>query len=243
MTKKHPNPDFSAALQHLLDMKALGEGESTVDKLIEKMRNDAVLRTKADKMWANHQYPNKAMKYVKSSNYNYCRARYEISVNANMILTLFEHVMHQSGLCQISVGNIGECAFVAKVDKRTVQRAIKELQDNGFIAIHTPAIGRQAPIYMINPYVAKAGKPISQDDINEFTSLIKWTGNPAEHPLLKFQALQNRKGNIAIANLSYPTMDGKVLKFNSLNITANIEKEPAASDTTDSDQELDELFD
>lgn len=242
--KKKQNPDFSPTIQHLLDLVALGKGEYTVESLLKEIKTDKALQTQCDKLWDYHQYPDRALTYVKSSNYNNCRARYEISSNANMALTLFEHIANQTGLFQIAVADIKKYAFKDSICIKTVRRAMTELIENGFIAVHTEQTGTQATIYMLNPAIAKSGKPVSKEDTDKFNDLIHFSDsdNVQNHPLLKFENLQKRKNNVSIIVQKYKDpATGQVEKINSLHVVLTKEKEPLLGQADDS-QEYDPLF-
>lgn len=91
-----------------------------------------------------------------------------LSTNANIVLALMCNVMAQGNLVQLSWQNIIDGTGIR--NKKSIQTAIKDLQDNGCIAIKFKGDKRNATVYMINPEIAIVGKNTSLH--NKFWELI-----------------------------------------------------------------------
>lgn len=229
MAKNKPNPSFSPTIQALLDLKECG---FEVDSLIKEIEKDEVNRKKADKLFDEHQYPDKSLKYTQYFNFNECRADMELSAQALKILILFIKDMPENGLVSISREYIGK---ITHLSPKTIRKAINELLDNGFIALMYEPTNKHAPIYMINPDIANTGKPVSEIQKETFKDLVLKSTKDGL-PLFKFTNMNKLMDNIAIENCKYiDPLDKTVIKYNSYREIGDKEKGSPVT-TTDKPQ-------
>ena len=260
---KTPNPNYSPTKQHLLDLLALGDEElnTKAKEIMELLEDKADLLEQADELWDKHQYPDKHMRYIKSSNFDECNERYGVSGYAQAALSFLEHSMNQSNLIQASLDDIKD---YCNMSRSSARNAVKDLIDNGLIATHTPQYSKQPPIFMVNPKVATAGKPKGETFYNAFEVLVyknlgipeheideykkKCDTNKVPHdevmknPLIRFE--MNGAIKAKLASTTTFSRDGKPVVFNKIHLTApdgpasfkpkRQKKESAPSDSTDS---------
>lgn len=168
---ENPNRHNSTIVQGLLELSKLDNKLS--HDLITKAtqladflnQNDKQLVNTIDGIVKKKEYNNDNIKWYR---HYFSELSRVLSANANVILTLMCNVMAQGNLVQLSWQNIIDGTGIK--NKKSIQTAIKDLQDNGCIAIKCNGDKRNATIYMVNPDIAIIGKPTNLH--NQFWELI-----------------------------------------------------------------------
>lgn len=223
--KPKPNPENSSTLQALLDLQTAG---FEVDGLIEAVKKDKKARTKADELFDSHRYPDTALVYTKTSNFNECRARYGLKPKSVAVLDLLVNTANQSGLVSIPQEFICE---ILKADKRTVGSGIKELVENGFICVYRKSIQHQSPIYMINPMVSKTGKPATSLDMKRFLELVQDNASSdlTANPIFRYRQMDERFESFTMGHGQYENDEGEIVRYNTIVKSHEKEKEPSVA--------------
>lgn len=150
------NPDCSRAVQSVLDLKKHIQinGSFTFDQLLEYMQQNTDQRDAASVEMVSHEYNSNQIEFdkkYKQLEYRHCITSYAVAV-----LDLMIGIMRTNNLVQLSQDDIIYMTSIG--NKKTVSKAIKELLDNGCIAIAIPGNTRRPTVYMVNPYIATSGK-------------------------------------------------------------------------------------
>ena len=169
MSKEHPT-----SIQMLKDLKSVGCSSILVDQLLDELQNDAKKLDEVEKLFKSHQYPNKSITWIRrfiEIDYQGELSEYGIKVFDFMQV----HMRNGTNLLQISLNDL--LLVLNSKSKHTIQNAINELIEKGFIAIKIKGKGRIASVYMINPQIAIKGN-CNVDYLNrEFWELTQSTYN------------------------------------------------------------------
>ena len=163
MSKDHPT-----SIQMLKDLRSVGCSSILVDQLLDELQNDAKKLNDVEELFKSHQYPNKSITWIKrfiEIDYQSCLSEYGIKVFDFMQV----HMRNGSNLLQISLNDL--LLVLDSKSKHTIQNALNELIEKGFIAIKIKGKGRISSVYMINPQIAIKGNCNVDYLIREFWKL------------------------------------------------------------------------
>lgn len=149
MSIKHPT-----SIQMLKDLKSVGCSSILVDQLLDELKNDPQKLNDVEELFKSHQYPNKSITWIKrfiDFDYQSCLSEYGIKVFDFMQV----HMRSGTNLLQISLNDL--LLVLNSKSKHTIQNALNELLEKGFIAIKIKGKGRVSSVYMINPQIAIKG--------------------------------------------------------------------------------------
>lgn len=168
---ENPNRYNSTIVQGLLELAKLDTlvPHDFIDKAVQIAiflnENDRQLVKTIDGIVKKKEYNNDNITWYR---HYFSEIPRSLSANANIILTLMCNVMAQGNLVQLSWQDIIDGTGIR--NKKSIQTAIKDLLDNGCIAIKCNGDKRNATIYMVNPDIAIIGKPTNLH--NQFWELI-----------------------------------------------------------------------
>lgn len=219
------NPNNSTIIQAVLDIMAAADPIKHKDLLAELSRvtdaltNDRRLQHDADQKFHGHLYPDKSLTFAKTSLYNDCPERFQLSAEAQVIMGLFERTASQEGLVRIPQGVI---AAHFRMGRATIRKAIDELVRYQFVVVYEkPPRGSKTPItYLIDKQVTCSGKDPTIAEISTFSKL-KQAG-PGRKKLSASVSYQQ-------AILSVKRDDGTLIKIGTL-----IERELPQSESSNS---------
>jgi hypothetical protein len=202
MPKQKPNPSNSPIIQALLDMGECGFDTKDLLKQVESNKADLA---KANQLFDNHQYPNRALKYAQLKNFDECRALLNLCTlkggySAIVVFVMITQIIRGQNTFQLSSKGFME---ITKMSNKTIAQSLKLLKEQGFIAVKSKAVARYPAIYMVNPNVVNVGKPKNSD---EFEKLVKLE-DPELTPLKNFIALNSLNDTIGMADISYKQND------------------------------------
>lgn len=178
---ENPNRYNSTVVQSLLELAKLDTvPHDFIDKAVQLAiflnENDRQLVKTIDGIVKKKEYNNDNITWYR---HYFSEIPRLLSANANIILTLMCNVMAQGNLVQLSWQNIIDGTSIKS--KKSIQTAIKELLNNGCIAIKFQGDKRNATVYMVNPDIAIVGKTanlhnqfwelINQDEFNKWYSI------------------------------------------------------------------------
>lgn len=151
----------STVLQMLLDLAHEGGKDvrdMTLDELIEHLENDDQgknLAKATDKRFNMHRYPTDSITFTKLSTLDQVPTTIELSDKTAKLLLLLCQSMGQT--CCVR-GTVRSLADAWGMERSSLQRAFKELEDFGYIAHIKYGSGRgTVSVYMVNPKIAKQG--------------------------------------------------------------------------------------
>lgn len=152
--------------QALIDLKKAGGSSSYIDYLLDELKSSKELLEQSEELFHSHLYPDKSINWFK--HYNSYEFERILNPYEFKILTLMAKNMNISNLIQISQNDL---KAITGLNKRTISDSLKNLIDNGYIAIKLLGNSRNANVYMVNPLFATVGTGNQELLTNEFWKL------------------------------------------------------------------------
>lgn len=161
MQENYENTENHPIVQALLDLKRMG---FHVDELLNTLTADTEEmqenRRTLRKIWSSHQYPDRKLKFIQSTLFDYCPQRYTVSPEAQALLSLMERLQAPGGYVAVKKGMFATMLGFGSVKERKMQDYLGELKAAELITlISQPRRGSQAPaVYQVNQSVSWVGK-------------------------------------------------------------------------------------
>lgn len=147
--KKQKKTSIEQALDDLIKV-----GVPNVEEIKKYLKENINELNKAEKLFQNHIYPNKNLKWIKLYKQNLEISKY-ISTTSFSIFNCILKLINKDNLIQISHKEISKIANIK--NKTYISNSINELIINGFITVKIKGNTRRNTIYMINPELVTIG--------------------------------------------------------------------------------------
>lgn len=226
----NPNPTNSAVIQAVLDaITAAQESKddtatAALQTALQALQRNKRVMHRADMIYNSHRYPDKSITYIKTATYDQCPTRFCLSHNAQVVYDFLASIMTQQGLVRISQSYIAD---ILRLKRTSVRQAITELCQYHFVAVYSrpPQGSKTPPTYMIDRRIMRSGQDVSDNDINDFVSLVGETPGRNALPATTYQQ----------AIITQKCSDGKIIRIGTVvpatAETADKAKEPASAPT------------
>ena len=221
----NPNPTNSAVIQAVLDaITAAQESKddtatAALQTALQALQRNKRVMHRADMIYNSHRYPDKSIKYTKTATYDQCPTRFCLSHNAQVVYDFLASIMTQQGLVRISQSYIAD---ILRLKRTSVRQAITELCQYHFVAVYSkpPRGSKTPPTYMIDRRIMRSGQDVSDNDINDFVSLVGETPGRNALPATTYQQ----------AIITQKCSDGKIIRIGTV-VPIDKAKEPASAPT------------
>ena len=146
------NPTSSTILQVLLDLKANGYENMTVDEMINYLQQEKGVLESLDKQWSNRLYSDSSMKWASIT---ILPALMNLSPEALKVLVLMGIYADQTSLIRVTKNVITQ---VTGIKTTALKSALRELEDCGAIRVEVKHVRHTAPIYRVNGNIIAVGR-------------------------------------------------------------------------------------
>lgn len=202
---KNPNPKANPIIQALLDLQKAG---MQMDGFIEEVNKHPDILAAATQLNKTHRYPNRRIDFVQETNIreNH-KAILSLSQQDKTAVLVFEtmaKIIRQDNNIQFS---IDDCMRILNMSKPTAIKAMKTLQENGFIRIVLKPAGQRPAVYNLNPELVWVGNPAIRDiAIKEFYEAI------GDERHFAFASLNKQNEYETVSEVKVPLENGKVIR-------------------------------
>src|SRR5699024_6527968 len=171
------NPTNSPVIQAIIDAIDVArdvhdnDAATKLQAALSALQRNKRLTHNADAKYNAHRYPDKSITYTKVATYDQCPARFNLSRDAQSLLSWMGSVVSQDGLVCVPQSYMASILRIS--NRQQLRRAINELIQDQYIVIYDqPTKGtHQATTYMMDHRIIRSGKDPNDNDIDNYITL------------------------------------------------------------------------
>ena len=219
------NPTNSPVIQAIIDAIDVArdvhdnDAATKLQAALSALQRNKRLTHNADAKYNTHRYPDRSITYTKVATYDQCPARFDLSRDAQSLLSWMGAVASQDGLVRVSQSDMASILRIS--NRQQLRRAINELIQDQYIVVYDqpPKGSHQATTYMIDRRIIRSGKDPNDNDIDNYVAL---TANHKDklHTTAAYQQ----------AIITQKCSDGKIIRIGTV-VPVDKAKEPASAPT------------